>query len=472
MYDTKIALFCDISFVKSIFVRWISCDNEVLCHVAARTLAILFSHEYLTMDQMSDLSELLLGVHETETPFATVPVTYRASRPGALLYGNMPDSSSDDSDSGLNSSDDSYGSPGPNINNNNGVSPNTIDSNTNTNSKNSASKALIISPSTATPGTNTTDGGEHHSPSASTSMDHAKFSAKLRESGIITNIPNHNSNSHPKAQKRITHNNDSSNGPPSESDSSEGDRTIEDIPFDIHWNNRLYSAMRVLTTIVGNEDVGDECVLALDEWFSTESVVIALFERSTRAGFGVLEAFLQLIKEILIRFCMNTKMGQSKMADVICANKGPLGTQNSDDDENDDDDDDFHNTTFNGKPLEKRHSSNSLHGKKSASARMSRKASGRRTPNHSHPPNDNVNDSENTNVLLEIIIRRTSTLVTRATALELCPLLMIAASDPEPFALQCLSVVLDDGRFNPFEPGDIHMTRTFKRGEHGKMRTI
>ena len=36
----------------------------------------------------------------------------------------------------------------------------------------------------------------------------------------------------------------------------------------------------------------------------------------------------------------------------------------------------------------------------------------------------------NTNVLLEIIIRRTSTLVTRGIALELCPLLMIAASDP------------------------------------------
>ena len=60
---------------------------------------------------------------------------------------------------------------------------------------------------------------------------------------------------------------------------------------------------------------------------------------------------------------------------------------------------------------------------------MSSKASGRRTPNHSHPPNQNVNDSEHTNVLLEIIIRRTSTLVTRGIALELCPLLRIGPSD-------------------------------------------
>ncbi len=29
--------------------------------------------------------------------------------------------------------------------------------------------------------------------------------------------------------------------------------------------------------------------------------------------------------------------------------------------------------------------------------------------------------------------------------------------------------MLEDGRFNPFEPGDTRMTRTFKRGPGGKM---
>ena len=77
--------------------------------------------------------------------------------------------------------------------------------------------------------------------------------------------------------------------------------------------------MRALTTIV-DYDVADE-------WRST--------------GFGVLKAFLQLITEILIRFGMDTKVGQSKITHIICVNKGSLSTQQSDDDY-------FTNATFNG----------------------------------------------------------------------------------------------------------------------------
>ena len=64
----------------------------------------------------------------------------------------------------------------------------------------------------------------------------------------------------------------------------------------------------------------------------------------------------------------------------------------------------------------------------------------------SHLTHKSINDSKNTNVLLHIIIRRTNEFVTRATAMELCALSMIAAGDPEPFALQCLRVVLEGAR--------------------------
>ena len=99
------------------------------------------------------------------------------------------------------------------------------------------------------------------------------------------------------------------------------------------------------------------------------------------------------------------------------ANKGSLGGRNS----NDDNDHDFSDTTFNGR-----------------------------------------------SVLLEIFIRHISTLVTTVTALELCVLIMITASDPESFVLQHLRAVMVH-RFSPFEPGDMH---TFKRGEHDRTVAI
>ena len=73
-------------------------------------------------------------------------------------------------------------------------------------------------------------------------------------------------------------------------------------------------------------------------------------DRSIRAAFEVLKAFLQLIKEIFIRFDMNTKMGQSKMTYVKCANKESLDSRPRDDD------DDIGDTASNDKTLERRHS--------------------------------------------------------------------------------------------------------------------
>ena len=94
----------------------------------------------------------------------------------------------------------------------------TIMEQTNANNKNLGFKQ-IIHHSNTTSSTNTAV-GVHRSPSTSTSMDHAK----LHECG-------------------------------------EGDRTIDDTPLDIHWNNCLYPAMIVLITMVSNEHVEDECVL-------------------------------------------------------------------------------------------------------------------------------------------------------------------------------------------------------------------
>jgi len=95
----RLELFCDIKFVKNIFVRWISSSSEILSHVTSRTLAVLFSHAYLNSDQMLDLAELLLGVHEREVnyPMENVGLMNRASRSG-VLYG-CAESMSDDSNS-------------------------------------------------------------------------------------------------------------------------------------------------------------------------------------------------------------------------------------------------------------------------------------------------------------------------------------------------------------------------------------
>ena len=82
--------------------------------------------------------------------------------------------------------------------------------------------------------------------------------------------------------------------------------------------------------------------------------------------------------------------------------------------------------------------------------------------------------NRNTNALLPMIIHLASTFVTSETALELCPLTIIATTDAEPFVLQCLRAVFGDGRFNgyAFEPGDLHMARVFKCSKHDKMTTI
>ena len=173
---------------------------------------------------------------------------------------------------------------------------------------------------------------------------------------------------------------------------------LRKIPYDVHWDNRLYSAMKVLSSIVSNEDVYEGCVVALDEWFSL--IVIDLFVRSRKAGMGILEMFLFLIKSILTRFAKSDGvMGQCKLSQVLC--------------------------------------------------------------------------SDANSELLDIITSRTSTIVTRASALELCPLLMQTSEiGSKQFSMNCLVSLLDDGRFNPFEPGDITMSRTFQRGDQGQLRTI
>lgn len=174
---------------------------------------------------------------------------------------------------------------------------------------------------------------------------------------------------------------------------------VSKLPYDVDWDNRLYCAMKVLSSIVSNNEVYEGCVVALDEWFSI--IVIDLFKRSRKAGLGVLEGYLHLIKGVLTRFAENKDvMGQCKLSQAICSDNG---------------------------------------------------------------------NSE----LLDIITSRTSTLVTRASALELCPLLMITSDvGSEQFAHHCLVSVLDDGRFNPFEPGDITMSRTFQRGERGQLKSV
>ncbi|ETO09560.1 hypothetical protein RFI_27817, partial [Reticulomyxa filosa] len=173
---------------------------------------------------------------------------------------------------------------------------------------------------------------------------------------------------------------------------------VASLPYTINWTNRLYSAMRALILIVESEDVHNDCVLALDEWFA--KVCMDLLHRCSKAGYGILEAFLQLLKAILYRFGQHSdKLPQSNVATLLCE----------------------------------------------------------------QPKN-----------LLDIVTRQTSTLVTRAIALELCPLLMVTSNNSESFAHQCLLTVLEDGRFNPFEPGDINMTRTFRRGgaNETKLRSI
>eukprot|EP01083_Nonionella_stella_P012941 36540_1 len=60
-----------------------------------------------------------------------------------------------------------------------------------------------------------------------------------------------------------------------------------------------------------------------------------------------------------------------------------------------------------------------------------------------------------------------------ATFQLVCQLSMItSAIGAKKFAHYCLISVFDDGRFNPFEPGDITMSRTFQRGQHGVLRSI
>ena len=81
--------------------------------------------------------------------------------------------------------------------------------------------------------------------------------------------------------------------------------------------------------------------------------------------------------------------------------------------------------------------------------------------------------SEAHDELIGIITARSSTLIARASALEICPLLMMTSKvGAQIFARHCLVAVLDDGRFNPFEPGDIAMGRTFERGEGDTLQSV
>merc|ERR1719334_2672334 len=74
--------------------------------------------------------------------------------------------------------------------------------------------------------------------------------------------------------------------------------------------------------------------------------------------------------------------------------------------------------------------------------------------------------------LIGVITSKSTTLITRASALEICPLLMMTSKiGAQIFARHCLVEVLDDGRFNPFEPGDIAMSRTFHKGEGGELQS-
>lgn len=173
---------------------------------------------------------------------------------------------------------------------------------------------------------------------------------------------------------------------------------MKKIPFDVDWDHRLYSAMKVLSSIVSNYEVYEGCVVALDEWFS--NIVVDLFRRSKKAGMGVMEGFLSLIGAILRRFATNKEvMGQCKLSAVIC---------------------------------------------------------------------EEAHDE-----LIGLITSSSSTLITRASALEICPLLMMTSKvGAQIFARHCLVAVLDDGRFNPFEPGDIAISRTFERGEEGTLKMV
>ena len=352
--------------MKDIFVRWISCDNEVLNHVTSQTLAILFSHEYLTPDEFLDLAELLLGVHEGFGAFSNVGVTQRKSRNVGIIFGSINESSSDDDDI-IN---DKYMD---NDSQNNDIIQ-TLNEHTHNNKFNLSVKTS----------TTTTPKQQTKKMFANTDTLPTALSPNL-----IGGAGSNYSMTESSGSMSINESDST--------DSDSGNNGIEQLPFDIHWDNRLYSAMNVLTLIVQNDKVSDRCIISLDEWIGL--IVMDIFKRSHNAGFGVLESFIRLLKATLFRFASKPDiMGESKVAQFMC---------------------------------------------------------------------------QEPESLLDIITGNISTLVTRSIALELCPLLMVTSNLSEQFAHKCLITVLDDGRFNPFEPGDIQMSRTFQRSAHdGKLRTI
>jgi len=391
----RLDLFCDIKFVRDIFVRWISCKNEILCHVASRTLGILFSHSYLSADQFLDLAELLLGVHEEENAiFGKVHVTERATRSG-LFFGDVSDSSSS---SPIDSDDEIGSSPEPaddSASESDHLLESTLESVANVNGNGALAKGETTT-ATAAATTNGAGAGADGNHADDDVGDDDGYEDEVDELDFSnTRVPINGKKK--RFQPRLKSTNSGASAASSSSGSSRRWR-VHKLPFTVEWDNRLYCAMKVLSFIVNNREVDEGCVVALDEWFSV--IAVDLFIRARKAGIGVLDGFLHLIQCILSRFaCSPDIMGHCKLSQVLCS---------------------------------------------SANAE-----------------------------LLDIVTSRSSTLVERAAALELCPLLMVTSEiGTEQFAHHCLVNVLDDGRFNPFEPGDITMSRTFQRGEAGQLRTI
>ena len=109
-------------------------------------------------------------------------------------------------------------------------------------------------------------------------------------------------------------------------------------------------------------------------------------QRLILAEFEVLKTSLQVIIKIFVRFGMDTKMRQSKMIDVILANKGSLGSRQSDNDIDD--------ITSSHKTLERRDSLSSLYNKKSKDSMKAMQMHAERIINaiDSNVQNENINN--------------------------------------------------------------------------------
>ncbi len=177
---------------------------------------------------------------------------------------------------------------------------------------------------------------------------------------------------------------------------------VAKIPFTVVWNSRLYNAMKVLSYLISSDEVSPDCVKGLDEWF--EKIVLDLFRRCSKSGYGILEAFITLLKCLFYRF-MDSKFlsGSSSISGM-------------------------------GTP-------------KKPSSSISPSLSLRQTSR------TGLVLARNVEIIMKVVTNEISSLVTRQMALELLPLIANVCPEDvgDTFAQDCLVILLEESRFNPFE---------------------